>query len=395
MIMQRWLKILLSLVLLIVVAYWLLIDIAIKTFIEREGSNAVGAQLSIDAATFHLFPTTLTLRNLQVTDARAPIRNAMQAETVSLPLQLSELLDKQLIVTAMQIHGLRFNQPRAQSGALTSTAPSVTDAALSAQQRAQRHKQLREALQRIDAALANPLTVADTQAAGSITGVLLGDTLKPLLAQIVALLTPAQNSLSNDWHILLQHIDVDGQLDLGTQPLSFTGTVENLSPQPQHFDTVTRFNLTSTANQTGQLTTSGLLDFRKLANASVRFDLSALPVRDMPLGSDSDLTISIGQAVADVQGLLSLTGNQIDLNVLAHFREAALHVATSDEPELQTIATVLKNTTAFDLNLQANGDVQNPVLKLNSSLDQPLATALLRLQQRQQQSAFPASSGGF
>jgi len=388
--MQRWLKILLSLALLIVVAYWLLIDIAIKTLIEGEGSNAVGAQLSIDAATFHLFPTTLTLRNLQVTDTRAPSLNTMQAETVSLPLQLSELFDKQLIVTAMQIHGLRFNQPRAQPGALTSTAPSVTDAA-----RAQRHQQLREALQRIDAALANPLTAADTQAAGSITGVLLGDTLKPLLAQIVALLTPPQNSLGNDWHILLQHIDVDGQLDLGTQPLSFTGTVENLSPQPQHFDTVTRFNLISTANQTGQLTTSGVLDFRKLANASVRFDLSALPVRDMPLGSDSDLTISIGQAVADVQGLLSLTGNQIDLNVLAHFRDAALRVITSDEPELQTIAAVLKNTTAFDLNLQANGDVQNPVLKLNSSLDQPLAAALLRLQQQRQQSAFPASSGGF
>ena len=388
--MQRWLKILLSLALLIVVAYWLLIDIAIKTFIEREGSNAVGAQLVIDAATFHLFPTTLTLRNLQITDTRATARNTMQAETVSLPLQLSELFDKQLIVTAMQIHGLRFNQPRAQAGALTSNAPSVTDAA-----RAQRHQQLREALQRIDIALANPLTAADTQAAGSITGVLLGDTLKPLLAQIVALLTPPQNSLGNDWHILLRHIDVDGQLDLGTQPLLFTGTVENLSPQPQHFDTVTRFNLTSTADQTGQLTTSGLLDFRKLANASVRFDLSALPVRDMPLGSDSDLTISIGQAVADVQGLLSLTGNQIDLNVLAHFRDAALRVITSNEPELQTIATVLKNTTAFDLNLQANGDVQNPVLKLNSSLDQPLAAALLRLQQQRQQPAFPASSSGF
>jgi len=393
--MQRWLKILLSLVLLIVVAYWLLIDIAIKTFIEREGSNAVGTQLTIDAATFHLFPTTLTLRNLQVTDARAPIRNAMQAEAVFLPLQLSELLDKQLIVTAMQIHDLRFNQPHVQSGAVTSTAPPAADAALSTQQRAQRHQQLREALQRIDAALANPLTAADTQAAGSITGVLLGDALKPLLAQIVALLTPPQNSPGNDWRILLQHIDVDGQLDLGTQPLSFTGTVENLSPQPQHFDTVTRFNLTSTASQTGQLTTSGLLDFRKLANASVRFDLSALPVRDMPLGSDSDLTISIGQAVADVQGLLSLTGNQIDLNVLAHFRDAALRVITSNEPELQTIATVLKNTTAFDLNLQANGDVQNPVLKLNSSLDQPLAAALLRLQQQRQQPAFPASSSGF
>jgi len=388
--MQRWLKILLSLALLIVVAYWLLIDIAIKAFIEREGSNAVGAQLSIDATTFHLFPTTLTLRNLQITDARAPSRNTMQAETVSLPLQLSELFDKQLIVTAMQIHGLRFNQPRAQPGALTSTAPSVTDAA-----RAQRHQQLREALQRIDAALANPLTAADTQAAGSITGVLLGDTLKPLLAQIVALLTPPQNSLGNDWHILLQHIDVDGQLDLGTQPLPFAGTVENLSPQPQHFDTVTRFNLTSTANEAGQLTTSGLLDFRKLANASVRFDLSALPVRDVPLGSDSDLTISIDQAVADVQGLLSLTGNQIDLNVLAHFRDAALHVITSDEPELQTIATVLKNTAAFDLDLQANGDVQNPVLKLNSSLDQPLAAALLRLQQQRQQPAPPANSGGY
>jgi len=39
--------------------------------------------------------------------------------------------------------------------------------------------------------------------------------------------------------------------------------------------------------------------------------------------------------------------------------------------------------------------VQNPVLKLNSSLDQPLAAALLRLQQQRQQPAFPASSSGF
>jgi len=45
--------------------------------------------------------------------------------------------------------------------------------------------------------------------------------------------------------------------------------------------------------------------------------------------------------------------------------------------------------------LQANGDVQNPVLKLNSSLDQPLAAALLRLQQQRQQPAPPANSGGY
>ena len=79
--------------------------------------------------------------------------------------------------------------------------------------------------------------------------------------------------------------------------------------------------------------------------------------------------------------------------MLARFHEAALQVTAAQEPEFQAIANVLKNTAAFDLNLQARGDVQNPQLKLNSSLDKPLAAELLRLQSRTPQSFAPTSNG--
>jgi hypothetical protein len=388
--MQRLLKITASLVLIIVVAYFFLIDIAIKALIEREGSKALGARLDIEAVTFHLWPTSLTARNVQAANPRAPMRNMLAADEVSLPLNIGELLEQKLFIEQMQVHGLRFNQPRSDSGALDGLTPAPVDATPTVP----RTQQLRTALSRAEAALANPLTAADAQAGGSITAVVLGESFKPLLTQITALLTPPANSAgNNDWQILARRIDIDGQIDLGTEPLRLSGFVENATPQPQQLNVVTRFDFNGIEAQAGKFSTRGTIDFRKLPSASMRFDLSKFPIDTLPLANDADLTVVLSRALADVQGLLSLTGNQIDINVLARFHEAALQVTAAQEPEFQAIANVLKNTAAFDLNLQARGDVQNPQLKLNSSLDKPLAAELLRLQSRTPQSFAPTSNG--
>lgn len=391
--MRRLLKILVSFVFIIFIAYFFLIDIAIKTMIERAGSTALQAQMNIGSAKFHLMPTTLRLRDVQITDARAPLRNLLQADSIALPLQLGELFDRRLIIEEMQVHGLRFNRSRASSGAIDGVTPPTVADTSAENQRAQRHQQLREALQRVDGALANPATAANAQASGSITGVLIAGSLRPLLAQIINLMTPPPDSANSEWQIIAKHIAVDGQFDLGKQPLPFSGDLENVTPQPQQFNVVTRIELNGAETQAGKFALRGTLDFRKLAAVSLRVDLSNFPVVDLPLADDSDLTISLSRAQSDMQGLLSLTGNQIDLNVLARFHDASIAVTAGDEPELQSIANVLRNTTAFDLNLQASGAIDNPVMKLNSSLDQPLAAELLRLHPPQPSLFAPVGSG--
>lgn len=375
----------------IFMAYFFLIDGIIKTQLEREGSRALQAPLEISSVTFHLLPTSLTLHDVRLGNARVPTHNLVQAETLSLPLSLRDLTAHKLLVDVIDIHGLRFNRPRAQQSEI---APTTNPAS------ATRSPQLHEALQRVQQMLNHPLASNTIDPNASIAGALLVDGFKPLFDQIIAALNAvaAPSSNTSDWQVLVRRVDVDGALDFGANlnndsALHFTGTIENITPQPQLFDTVTQFDLHSNAGAAATLHASGSLDKRKLAQLALRFDLSSFPLAQWSLSDDPELKITIVSANVDIQALLSLTGNQVDLNALAHFRQAHVEVANGDNEVARVAADVWRRTDAFDINLQASGDLQNPVLKLNSSLDAPLATALRQIQAAAQPAAaFPQAT---
>lgn len=375
------------------VAYFFLIDSVIKSQLEREGSKMLQAPFEIGSVAFHLFPTTLTLREVQLSYAqdsstRSSTRNLVQAETLSLPLSLRDLLAHKLIVDNVDVHGLRFNQPRARQNAAAANANGVSTT---------RSPQLREALQHIQDMINHPLASNTLDPNASIAGALLADGFKPLINQIVAALNAvaAPVNTASDWQILIRRVNLDGALDFGSSStnsdggLHFAGTIDNITPQPQLFDAITQFDLHNMEGEPATLHTSGNLDKRKLTQASLRFDLSGFPLAAWSLCDDPELKIMIASASLNIQALLSLTGNQFDLNALAHFQQAHVDVANGDNEVARVVADVWRHTDAFDLNLQASGDLHNPILKLNSSLDTPLATALRQLQPA---SAFPQAA---
>lgn len=362
----------------IFVAYFFLIDGVIKALIEREGSRALQAPLAIGKVSFHLLPTSLSLRDVQLTNARLPTHNLVQLDQLSLPLSLSDLYSHKLIVDVIDIHGLRFNRPRAQQNL---AAPTNTVSATNS-------PQLREALQRVQQMLNHPLASNTIDPNASIAGALLADSFKPLLDQFVAALNTiaAQPSNSGDWQILARRVNIDGAFDFGTSlhdndgALHFTGSLSNVTPQPQLFDAVTQLDLRNAAGEPATLQAIGSLDKRKLTQVALRFDLNNFPLTQWSLSDDPELKIVIVSANVNIQALLSLTGNQFDLNMLAHFLQAHVDVANGDNEVARIAADVWRRTDTFDLNLQASGDLQNPVLKLNSSLDAPLSAALRQLQ---------------
>jgi hypothetical protein len=366
----------------ITLGYFLSIDRFIKFVIETEGSRALHAQLDIERVMFHLLPTSLTLYGVQATDYRQPLRNLMQAETATLPLSIRDLIAHKLIIDTIEIHGLHFNQMRNHSGAIADLTPvPAADNAVSATN----SPQLRDALQRAQQMLNHPLSSNGIDTNASITGAMLGGEFKPLLARISALLSASttQNQIAHDgsdWQILARHIVVDGFIDFGSNALQFVGTLENITPQPQLFDVVTRFNLRNADGEPARFTASGTLDRRKLPQSAMRFDLIGFPLTQWPLSVDPDLKITVLSAQTDVQALLTLTGNQIDIQALARFQRVKFDISNGDSEIAQTAAQVWRGVDAFDINLQASGDVQNPTFKLNSSLDAPLAAALQQLQ---------------
>ncbi len=442
------------------IAYFFVIDVAIKALIERKGSTALRAKLDITSATFHLLPTSLTLRGVQATNPQRPLTNLLQADVITLPLTLSELLERKLIVDTLQIHGLRFAQARTHSGAIDGLTPAPIATATSAipdpqqlqqQQSDQQHSELQRTRQDIgalrdewrqrlrtlptsaqlsdyqfraqsrDAAnrarlrselsdeLANvrklqqqftldfervqpglnysaqsPQTNTVQLATGappSITGGLLGREFKPLVGQLLGLISTAPETTESDpaqWQLLARSVTLDGEINLGATPLYFTGVVDNVTPQPRHFDVITRFDLQGKSEQPGKFSASGNIDKRKLPQQNVRFDLSGFPITQLPLSSDAKLQITVTTATVDIQGLLALTGNQLDINMLARFHNAVLQVIPGDNTFSRAAAETLRSAHDFDLNFQASGNVNNPTLKLNSSLDTLLTTAIAR-----------------
>lgn len=368
--------------------YFFLVDGIIKSQLQREGSIVLQAPLEIGSVTFHLIPTSLTLRDVQFSNVRLPTHNLVQAESLSLPLSLRDLFAHKLIIDTIDIQGLRFNRPRAQAAA---TAPAAGTASTV------HSAQLHEVLQRVRQTLNNPLASNTIDPNASIAGALLADEFKPLLDQIIVALNTvaAPAADASDWQILARHVNIDGAFDFDTgsnnhsNALRFTGTIDNITPQPQFFDVITQFDFHSVEGGSATLHASGNLDKRKLAQAAMRFDLNGFPLTQWPLCDDPELKIVIVGARVNIQTLLTLTGNQLDLNALTHFQQVRFDVTNGDDEVARVAADVWRRTDAFDLNLQASGDLHNPVVKLNSSIDAPLAVALRQIQLPQQQFQAP------
>lgn len=372
--MRRFLKGVVIFYVALFAVYFFMSDALIKWQLEREGSRALQAPLNIGKVIFHLWPTSLTLREVSIGNARLPNYNLVQFEELSLPLSLRDMLAHKLIVDVAELHGLRFNRPR-DDRAESITTPSTTQS-----------PQLREALQRVQQRLNHPMASNTIDPNASMTGAILADQFKPLLTQITSAVKTAATPPTNmsDWQILIRRANVDGVLDFGassnTNSLRFIGTVDNVTPQPALFNVITQFELRHAEGETAALQVKGTLDQRKLAQATLRFDLNHFALAQWPLSNDPELKLVIVSADTSIQAMLSLTGNQFDLNALTRFEQARFDIASGSSDIARLAADVWRSTNAFDIHLQASGDVANPTLKINSSLDVPLANALRQLQ---------------
>lgn len=351
----------------IVAAYFLLIDGLIKSQLERYGSQALHAPLTIGKVTFHLLPTSLTLSDVKIGNPRLPSHNLIQFDELSLPLSLRDLIAHKLIVDTIDVRGLRFNRPRdAQGAAIAETQTSSNS------------PQLREALQRVQQMRNNPMASNTIDPNISLSGALFSDQFKPLIVQISVALntlaTPAGDL--GDWQIIVRHANLDGTLSFGKGSVRFVGTLDDFTPQPTLFNVVTQLELQQADGEVATLRVKASLDKRKLAQATLRFDLARFPLSDYPLSTDPALKLVIANATADVQAMLSLTGNQFDLNVLTTLQQVRFDIANGNDEIARAIADVCRRTTMFDIHLQASGDVIQPTLKINSSLDVALANAL-------------------
>ena len=102
----------------IILFWWLCIDVIAKAVIETMGTEVNGAKVELSSVELTLFPASLTLNNLQVTDSNAPMSNLLEAKIVTASLDSLELFGRKIIADDMTVSGLQFNTPRKTSGAI-------------------------------------------------------------------------------------------------------------------------------------------------------------------------------------------------------------------------------------------------------------------------------------
>jgi uncharacterized protein (TIGR03545 family) len=126
----RWkallpLAVLLGLMVLVFVLY---VDRAVKRGVEATGTQIVGAKVELREADLAIGDGSIALRGLAVTNPGSPMTNLFEADEIQVDLRVLPLLEKKVLLDTVAVRGLRFNTPRATSGAIEK--PSETSSAV-------------------------------------------------------------------------------------------------------------------------------------------------------------------------------------------------------------------------------------------------------------------------
>ncbi|MEW9798456.1 TIGR03545 family protein [Alteromonas sp. CYL-A6] len=101
---------------LIIVLYLLFANTLIKTVAEAKMGEAYGAEVNIGSVSHSLYPTTVTLKQIELTNPTKPTHNQVLIGTASADVALMPLLSNRVVVNQLSVLEVQFDQPRTSPG---------------------------------------------------------------------------------------------------------------------------------------------------------------------------------------------------------------------------------------------------------------------------------------
>ncbi len=114
------------LVLLLLVAAYFIRNIVITRMIEKEATKANKAMVEIDRLNYGVFGNKLTTGRIQVADIRDTKRNLVEAEGLSVEVNLGEILEKTVVVKDVFLKGVKLGTPREKDGRVEGLTPAIS-----------------------------------------------------------------------------------------------------------------------------------------------------------------------------------------------------------------------------------------------------------------------------
>ncbi|NVK55194.1 MAG: TIGR03545 family protein [Alteromonadaceae bacterium] len=100
----------------LILLYWLFANTLIKSVLESQLTKAHGAEVNITDFEHSLFPVAVDIQTIEFTDPREPLSNQLVIGNMHGDIELTALLDDQLIMNQLSIVDVAFNQPRQNRG---------------------------------------------------------------------------------------------------------------------------------------------------------------------------------------------------------------------------------------------------------------------------------------
>jgi uncharacterized protein (TIGR03545 family) len=109
---------------LLALVWFVVVDRVVKMAIESERSKAVGAKVDVAAADLSLFPASIEVLGIEVTDPNSPMANAVAVGRMYSDIELLPLIRRKVIINNLRMEGIQLNTPRKTSGELPQFARS-------------------------------------------------------------------------------------------------------------------------------------------------------------------------------------------------------------------------------------------------------------------------------
>ena len=177
---------------------------------------------------------------------------------------------------------------------------------------------------------------------------------------------------------LIKQAKVNGNVPVAGQTISFNGVIKDITSEQHIWGRPMSLKADGGSDKGAKLNIDGLFDHRTAeALDTLNFDLQQLALSALTLSDSEQLPLALQKGVANIKTNFTLNRNGINANVDSLVKQAQFLVADSAQSKTaQLLRKALASADQFDLKAIINGDLDDPTIKLKSSLDNLIGKAL-------------------
>ena len=179
--------------------------------------------------------------------------------------------------------------------------------------------------------------------------------------------------------LLIREVLIDGYQVIGEQKLAYTGEILNITDQQDFWDKPTTLKVTGGVEEQAQLFIDGLFDQRNGdLKSTFNMALKQLALAGISLSQSPNLPLQLERGIADISANFGINGDSLSGSVEGLVNQASLLVknAAEENATAKSLASALEGVSKLVMDMNVNGSVDDPIIKLKSNLDRILGDVL-------------------